>query len=66
MAKLLATEMIHFVADNAAHIFNGPAYVAGLPLERFCRSAVAGSLTDQSLQLQRSIIARDVLRGLRM
>jgi alkylation response protein AidB-like acyl-CoA dehydrogenase len=66
MAKLLATEMIHFVADNAAHIFNGPAYVAGLPLERFCRSALAGSLTDQSLQLQRDIIARDVLRGLRM
>jgi len=66
MAKLLATEMIHFVADSAAHIFNGPAYVAGLPLERFCRSAVAGSLTDESLQLQRDIIARDVLRGLRV
>ncbi len=66
MAKLLATEMIHLVTDNAAHIFNGPAYVAGLPLERFCRSAVAGSLTDQSLQLQRNIIAKDILRGLRL
>jgi acyl-CoA dehydrogenase len=66
MAKLLATQMIHFVADNAAHIFNGPAYVAGLPVERFCRHAVAGSLTDQSLQLQRNIIARDVLRGFRL
>ena len=66
MAKLVATQMLHFVADNAAHIFNGPAYVAGLPLERFCRNAVAGSLTDQSLQLQRNIIAKDVLRGLRL
>ncbi|MFC2009128.1 acyl-CoA dehydrogenase family protein [Chloroflexota bacterium] len=66
MAKLVATQMIHFVADNAAHIFNGPAYVAGLPVERFCRNAVAGSLTDQSLQLQRNIIAKDVLRGLRL
>lgn len=66
MAKLVATEMLHFVADNAAHIFNAPAYVAGLPLERFCRNAVAGSLADQSLQLQRNIIAKDVLRGLRL
>ena len=66
MAKLVATQMLHFVADNAAHIFNGPAYVAGLPLERFCRDAAAGSLTDQSLQLQRNIIAKDVLRGLRL
>ncbi len=66
MAKLLATEMIHFVIDNATHIFNGPAYVAGLPMERFCRNAIAGSATDQSLQLQRSIIAKDILRGLRL
>jgi len=66
MAKLVATQMLHFVADNAAHIFSGPAYVAGLPLERFCRNAIAGSLTDQSLQLQRNIVARDVLRGLRL
>lgn len=63
MAKLLATQMVHFVADNAAHIFSGPAYVAGLPLERFCRDAIAGSLTEQSLQLQRNIVARDILRG---
>jgi len=66
MAKLVATQMLHFVADNAAHIFNAPAYVAGLPMERFCRNAAAGSLTDQSLQLQRNIIAKDVLRGLRL
>lgn len=66
MVKLFATEMVRFVADNAAHIFNGPAYVAGLPMERFCRNAIAGSLTDQSLQLQRNIIAKDVLRGLRV
>ncbi len=66
MAKLIATQMLNLVADNAAHIFNGPAYVAGLPLERFCRNAVAGSLSEQSLQLQRTIIAKDVLRGLRL
>jgi len=66
MVKLFATQMIHLVADNAAHVFNAPAYVAGLPLERFCRNAIAASSTDFALQLQRNIIARDILKGLKI
>lgn len=66
MVKLFATEMMHFAADNAAHIFNAPAYVGGLPMERFCRNAIAEGSAEQSLQLQRSIVAKDVLRGLRV
>jgi alkylation response protein AidB-like acyl-CoA dehydrogenase len=66
MVKLFVTQMIHFVADNAAHIFNAPAYVGGLSMERFCRNAVAMSSTNFALQLQRNIIARDILKGLRI
>ena len=66
MVKLLATQMIHLVADNAAHIFGGPAYIAGLPMERFCRDAIATSSTNFALQLQRNIIARDILKGLKV
>jgi alkylation response protein AidB-like acyl-CoA dehydrogenase len=66
MVKLFATQMIHFVADNAAHIFNAPAYVGGLPMERFCRNAIATSATNFALQLQRNIIARDILKGLKV
>jgi len=66
MVKLFTTQMIHFVADNAAHIFNAPPYVAGLPLERFCRNALAMSSTNFALQLQRNIIARDILKGLKV
>jgi len=66
MVKLFATQMIHFVADNAAHIFNAPPYVTGLPLERFCRNALAMSSTNFALQLQRNIIARDILKGLKI
>jgi len=66
MVKLFATQMIHLVADNAAHVFNAPPYVAGLPLERFCRNAIAASSTDFALQLQRNIIARDILKGLKV
>lgn len=66
MVKLFATQMIHFVADNAAHIFNAPAYVGGLPMERFCRNVIAMSSTEFALQLQRNIIARDILKGLKV
>jgi alkylation response protein AidB-like acyl-CoA dehydrogenase len=66
MVKLFATQMIHFVADNAAHIFNAPAYIGGLPMERFCRNAGAMSSTEFALQLQRNIIARDILKGLKV
>jgi len=66
MVKLFATQMIHFVCDNAAHIFDAPAYVGGLPMERFCRNAIEMSSTEFALQLQRNIIARDILRGLKV
>jgi len=66
MVKLFATQMVHLVADNAAHVFNAPAYVGGLPMERFCRDVIGTSATNFALQLQRNIIARDILRGLRV
>ena len=66
MVKLFATQMIHVVTDNAAHIFNAPTYIGGLPMERFCRNASAMSSTEFALQLQRNIIARDILKGLKV
>jgi acyl-CoA dehydrogenase len=66
MVKLMATEMIHSVADRVAHIFNGPCYIAGLPMERLCRRALATGATELALELQRGIIAQDVLKGLKV
>jgi len=66
MVKLFATEMLHNVADGVAHIFNGPPYTAGLPMERLCRNALAASTTELALELQRSIIAQDILKGLKL
>jgi len=66
MVKLLATQMVHNVADRVAHIYGGPPYVAGLPMERLCRHALATSATELSLELQRSIIAKDILKGLKV
>lgn len=66
MVKLFAIEMLHSVADGVAHIFNGPPYVAGLSMERLCRNALAASTTELALELQRSIIAQDILKGLKL
>ncbi|MFC1864885.1 acyl-CoA dehydrogenase family protein [Chloroflexota bacterium] len=66
MVKLFATQMIHNVADRVAHIYGGPPHVAGLPMERLCRHALASSATELALELQRDIIAQDILKGLKV
>jgi acyl-CoA dehydrogenase len=66
MVKLYTTQIIHTVADRAAHVFNGPPYIDGLPMARLCRHVLATSATELALELQRSIIARDILKGLKV
>ena len=66
MVKLFATQMIHNVSDRVAHIYNGPPFISGLPMERLCRYALAASATELALELQRSIIARDILKEVRI
>jgi acyl-CoA dehydrogenase len=66
MVKLYTTQTVHTVADRVAHIFNGPPYVAGLPMERLCRRALTSSATELALELQRNIIARDILKGVKV
>ncbi len=66
MVKLYATQIIHTVADRVAHVFNGPPYISGLPMERLCRHALATSATELALELQRNIIAGEILKGLKV
>lgn len=66
MVKLYTTQTIHTVADRVAHVFNGPPYVAGLPMEVLCRRALAAEAMELALELQRNIIARDMLKGIRV
>jgi acyl-CoA dehydrogenase len=66
MVKLFATQMLHDVADRVTHIYGGPPFIAGLPMERLCRHALATSATELALELQRSIIAQDILKGLKV
>lgn len=66
LVKLFATQMLHRVADKVTRIYGGPPHIAGLPMEQFCRSALVASATELALELQRNIIARDILKGLKV
>jgi acyl-CoA dehydrogenase len=66
MVKLFATQMIRTVADRVSHIFNGPPYIVGLPMQRLCSDALATTAADLALELQSSIIAGDIMKGLKV
>jgi len=66
MVKLYTTQIVHTVADRVAHVFNGPPNIAGLPMERLCRHALTSNATELALELQRNVIARDIMKGLKV
>jgi acyl-CoA dehydrogenase len=66
MVKLYTTQIVYTVADRVAHVFNGPPNIAGLPMERLCRHTLATSAAELALELQRNVIARDIIKGLKI
>jgi len=63
-AKLYATEMLARVTDRAIHVHGGMGLMDDLPLERFWRDARVERIWDGTSEIQRHIIARDLLRPL--
>ncbi len=62
MAKLFATEMAHRVIDHAVQIHGGLGVVRGSPIERLYREARAPRIYEGTSEIQRLIIARQLLR----
>jgi acyl-CoA dehydrogenase len=65
MVKLYTTQMLNTVADRVAHVFNGPPYLEGLPIERLCRRALEASVVEFAMERQRSIVAADIIKGVK-
>ena len=61
-AKLYSTEMLGRVTDEAVQIFGGMGLMDALPIERFWRDARVERIWDGTSEIQRHIIARDLLR----
>jgi alkylation response protein AidB-like acyl-CoA dehydrogenase len=61
MAKLFASEMAGRVTDRALQIHGGYGYTRDFPLERYARDARIMRIYEGSSEIQRNIIARNML-----
>jgi butyryl-CoA dehydrogenase len=63
MAKLYASEVAVDAARIGVQIHGGYGYTKAYPIERFYRDAKACEIYEGTSEIQRMIIARDLLRG---
>jgi acyl-CoA dehydrogenase len=63
MAKLVASEMLAFVTDEAIQVLGGMGLMDELPLERLWRDARVDRIWDGTSEIQRHIISRAMLRA---
>jgi alkylation response protein AidB-like acyl-CoA dehydrogenase len=63
MAKLMATDTAMWVTTDAVQIFGGYGYITEFPIERYMRDAKATQIYEGTNQIQRVVIARELLRG---
>lgn len=61
-AKLFCTEMVGRVADNAVQIHGGLGYMRSMPVERFYRDARLFRLYEGTSEIQRVIIAKQLVK----
>ena len=64
MGKLFATEMAERVARNAIQIHGGYGYSREYPVERIYKDARLMTIGEGTSEIQRLVIAREVLKGL--
>jgi acyl-CoA dehydrogenase len=62
MAKLFAGEMAQTVTSTALQILGGHGYMRDHPVERYVRDARLIAIYEGTSEIQRNIIAREVLR----
>jgi acyl-CoA dehydrogenase len=63
--KLFCAEMVGRVADRAVQIHGGMGYMREVPVERFFRDARLFRLYEGTSEVQRVIIAKQLLRSVR-
>ena len=61
MAKLFASRVAVESADKAVQIHGGTGYFAPTPVERYYRDAKVTEIYEGTSEIQRMVIARDVL-----
>ncbi|HET6922166.1 MAG TPA: acyl-CoA dehydrogenase family protein [Anaeromyxobacteraceae bacterium] len=63
MAKLFASEAAQRAVDRAVQIHGGYGYTGEFPVERYFRDARVQTIYEGTSEVQRLVIARDLLKG---
>ena len=63
MAKLFASEIGNWVTDKAIQVHGGMGYCRDVPVERMHRDAKLMEIGEGTSEIQRMVIAREILRG---
>jgi alkylation response protein AidB-like acyl-CoA dehydrogenase len=63
MAKLFASEAAQRAVGNAIQIHGGYGYTTDFPVERYFRDARVQTIYEGTSEIQRLVIARELLRG---
>ena len=61
-AKLFCSEMVSRVADRAVQVHGGSGYMRGVPVERFYRDSRVFRIYEGTSEVQKLIIAKQLLR----
>ncbi|MCI2418809.1 acyl-CoA dehydrogenase family protein [Saccharopolyspora sp. K220] len=61
-AKLFCSEMVSRVADRAVQVHGGSGYMRGVPVERFYRDSRVFRIYEGTSEIQKLIIAKQLLR----
>jgi acyl-CoA dehydrogenase len=62
MAKCFAADMCMQVTTNAVQVFGGYGYSIEYPVEKIMRDAKLIQIYEGTSQIQKSVIAREILR----
>ncbi|HVP63022.1 MAG TPA: acyl-CoA dehydrogenase family protein [Myxococcaceae bacterium] len=63
MAKVFASEMANRAADKAVQLHGGYGYIDEFPVERYLRDARVQTIYEGTSEIQRMVIARELLRA---
>ncbi len=63
MAKVFASEMANRAADKAVQLHGGYGYIDEFPVERYLRDARVQTIYEGTSEIQRLVIARELLRS---
>jgi butyryl-CoA dehydrogenase len=63
MCKLFASEAANWITDKAIQIFGGMGYCRDVPVERMHRDAKLMEIGEGTSEIQRMVIAREILKS---